>query len=207
MKEHLNRTIADYYNSTLERFGDGPKAVNWSSEESQRLRFDILSQVGDLRNRCVHDVGCGLAHFYTYLQSRQLNCDYIGSDISEQMIRAAREKNPEGPTLKTANLLQTDEPWMRADYVLNSGVFTVKCDIAEPEWEEFVFSMIERMFSLCEVGIGFNLMTSYVDYKDGHLYYKSPDDILSFCVNNLSRRVVIRHDYPLWEYFTFIYKE
>ena len=95
---------------------------------------------------------------------------------------------------------------MRADYVINSGVFTVKSTIPEKQWRRFVHDMARAMFGVAEKGT-FNLMTSFVDYRDDHLFYEDPDAILDFCVSELSRKVVIRHDYPLWEYAVYVYKQ
>ena len=63
-----------------------------------------------------------------------------------------------------------------------------------------------KMFELATIGIGFNMMSNHVDYKDKHLYYASPQDILEYCLKNLSRKVSIHHDYDLYEFTTFVYK-
>ena len=66
--------------------------------------------------------------------------------------------------------------------------------------------MIAKMFHYSNVGIGFNMMTSYVDFKDEKLFYKNPLETFDFCAKNLSKKIVLRHDYKLWEYFIFVYK-
>ena len=95
---------------------------------------------------------------------------------------------------------------MRADYLLASGVFNAKMSINRGVWQQFVEAMLLRMFSLARKGIAFNLLTSYVDYENSNLFYLSPAETLDFCIRNLGRRVVIRHDYPLWEYTVYVYK-
>ena len=44
-------TIKDYYEETLLKYKDGPKAVNWSSKKSQYLRFEKICEVGNLNNK------------------------------------------------------------------------------------------------------------------------------------------------------------
>jgi hypothetical protein len=56
-----------FYEDALAKFGDDPRGVNWRDKESQTLRFEVLSGVGPLAGRRLHDVGCGLAHFHDFL--------------------------------------------------------------------------------------------------------------------------------------------
>lgn len=195
-----------YYEDALLRFSDGPQAVNWSSRETQNLRFEMLCGVGDLTGKRIHDVGCGLGHMADYLSTENPGCNYVGSDISPKMINAAKQRLGPDAELFTGDIMAADEDWMKADFVVNSGVFTVRGEIPPEEWWQFVSGMIGRMFELCRTGISFNLMTSYVDYQDDHLFYKPPAETLDFCINELSRRAVIRHDYPLWEYTVYLYR-
>ena len=114
---------------------------------------------------------------------------------------------PAGTPLYVADILQgAPQEWWGADYVVCSGVFHVKDQVEPGEWRRFINAMLRRMFELAKVGIGFNLMTSYVDYEAPHLCYLPPADMLDFCVRHLSRRVVIRHEYPLWEYTVYVYR-
>lgn len=202
----LESASRSYYETALKQFGDSPKGVNWSSTESQEMRFDILCDVGNLSGQRLHDVGCGLAHMRDYLKTNGVACDYVGSDISEDMIAAAKTRLGETADLHVANIRAHQQDWMIGDYVINSGLFTVKGNATDEEWWSYVQTMIERMFQLCRRGIAFNLMTSYVDYRDDHLFYADPASVFSFCVKNLSRHVVIRHDYPLWEFTVYVYK-
>jgi hypothetical protein len=49
-------------------------------------------------------------------------------------------------------------------------------------------------------GFAFNLFTTYVDWKEDHLYYGDPGFFFDFCKRELSRSVALLHDYPLWEW-------
>lgn len=207
MKSPISRISKAYYEAALEEFGDDPRGVNWRDAESQEMRFAAISGIADLSGARIHDVGCGLGHFADWLRRKEINCDYIGSDISEKMIDAAVAHAPPPAELHVADIMvDMEESWMRADYVVNSGVFTVKSTVAEPEWREFVHDMLRAMFRIADRGIAFNLMSSYVDYRDDHLFYENPKDIMDFCTSELSRKIAIRHDYPLWEYAVYVYR-
>ena len=62
------------------------------------------------------------------------------------------------------------------------------------------------MFALADKAIAVNMMTNYVDYRDKYLFYYSPEEMFRFA-KSLSRNVVLRHDYPLYEFSLFIYKK
>ena len=66
--------------------------------------------------------------------------------------------------------------------------------------------MIQRMFKYARYGLAFNMMTDQVDYKVDRLYYANPAYYFDFCRKNLSRRICLRHDYPLYEFTLYIYR-
>ena len=45
-----------------------------------------------------------------------------------------------------------------------------------------------------------------VDFRTPGLYYADPREIFEFCRTELSRHVVIRHDYPLFEFSVHVYR-
>lgn len=189
-----------HYEDTLGKYGDTPQGVNWSSVESQFLRFQILSEVDDLNRKKIHDVGCGLAHFADFLARKGTNCEYVGSDISPLMIEKAKRRLPHAQLYVADILDDATQEWMTADYLFASGVFYVKGTNARNTWRQFVEEMLIRMFSLAKKGIAFNMLTAHVDYEETNLFYLPPAKALDWCIRNLGRHVVLRHDYPLWEY-------
>jgi SAM-dependent methyltransferase len=195
-----------YYEEALAEHGDDPRGVNWQDRETQEMRFQKLTEIGDLAGKKIHDVGCGLAHFCDYLDRQGFDGTYVGSDISANMISAARNRLGDRAELYEGDIHGAAEPWMEADYVVNSGIFTVRGSVPEGEWWQFVQAMIGRMFECARIGIAFNLMTSFVDYRDDHLFYLHPGEVTDFCVSRFGRKFVIRHDYPLWEYMVYLYK-
>ena len=205
MLEKIKEICRRHYENVLEQYGDSPQGVNWADADSQRLRFQILSEIGNLNGKRIHDVGCGLAHLVEFLGEKGVNCEYVGSDISPQMIKKAKQRLPKAQ-LYVADILEDMSDWMRADYLLASGVFHVKAASERGAWQQFVEAMLLRMFTLAKKGIAFNMLTTYVDYEDSNLFYLSLAETMDFCIRNLGRRIVIRHDYPLWEYTVYVYK-
>ena len=56
-----------YYEEKFETYGDSPQGVNWRDAKTQELRFKELLGVGGLEGNTIHEVGCGLAHLYDYI--------------------------------------------------------------------------------------------------------------------------------------------
>jgi SAM-dependent methyltransferase len=205
--EQVVQVCRQYYENSLAEFGDSPQGVNWADACSQNLRFQIMSEIDNLNGKIVHDVGCGLGHLFDFLSKKAINCEYVGSDISSSMITCAKGRIP-NQNLYVADILQNPVPeWMAADYLFTSGLFYVKNSINKAIWTSFMETMLKQMFKLARKGIAFNMLTSYVDYKDKKLFYLHPKNAIEFCVNNLSKRVTLRHDYPLWEYTVYVYKD
>ena len=57
------------------------------------------------------------------------------------------------------------------------------------------------------IGFSFNLLTSYVDWEEDHLYYGDPGVFFEYCKRKHSRFVTLLHDYPLYEWTIAVRKE
>jgi SAM-dependent methyltransferase len=202
--ERLKRAVVDHYEAQLRRHGATARGMDWKDEDSQRLRFEVLCDVGDLEGRSVYEVGAGAGHLHAYLRERATGASYSGCDLSAEMVAAARELHP-GASIELRDIL-TDPPNRRYDIVLCSGLFHVKLDHSDDVWLGFVQAAIARMYAMCDQAIAFNLMTDQVDYRSERLFYANPGAILDFCRSKLSRYVALRHDYPLHEFTTYVYR-
>lgn len=203
--EALKQRVVEHYEGQLARFGPTARGMDWKDEESQELRFRVLCQVRDLEGLSVHDVGAGAGHLLDHLGARGVKLDYTGSDLSPAMVESARGLHP-GARFERLDLLSDpiEERW---DVVLCSGLFLVKLHHSEAEWWSFVRAMLRRMWGLCRVALAFNLMSDRVDWRVDRLYYASAGEVLDFCRAELSRWVVLRHDYPLHEYTVYVYRD
>ena len=59
---------------------------------------------------------------------------------------------------------------------------------------------MKQAIKLSKKGFGFNLLSTYVDWKEDHLYYGDPLFFFDFCKRHVSRYVSLLHDYPLYEW-------
>jgi len=200
----LKRSVVSHYEARLREHGATARGMDWKDEESQRLRFSMLCGVADLSGRSVYEVGTGAAHLCTYLQQEHNTAIYSGCDLSAEMVEAARGLHP-GAEIELRDIL-LDRPAHRYDFVMSSGVFHVKLATADAEWRDYTFDVIRQMYAMCNVAIAFNLMTDQVDFRADELFYAHPGETLDFCRRELSRFVTLHHDYPLYEFTTYVYR-
>ncbi len=208
IESHTER-IKKEYESCLDKHDiNSPEAAHWIGREKTWLRFKILTEIDDLNCKRILDFGCGNALLLDFLKEKCINCIYYGWDISEKMIAAAKSRHPNG-TFRVIDVLKDDLEYFKGffDYILVSGVFYIKLDANDVVHREWLQSILLKLWKLCKKGISVNFMTEFVEWRDPTLYYCPIGDIISFSVNNLSRWIIIRHDYQLWEFTLYIYKE
>ena len=203
--DRLQQSVVAHYESRLREHGPTARGMDWKDEASQRLRFRVLCEVCDLTGLSVHEVGAGVGHLLDYLVAREIDARYSGSDLSAEMVEAARKLHPEARFHRRGALEVAGDS--EYDVLLCSGLFHVKLDGDDSEWRGFVEAVIRRMYASCRVAIAFNLMSDVVDYRRETLYHASPGEMVAFCTRELSRFVKVRHDYPLYEYTVYVYRE
>src|SRR3546814_18763644 len=74
------------------------RIIGWSSvvcsSDLQTVRFAIISNVGDLTDASILDVGCGVAHFAGWLAGRGFRGRYTGLDLLPEMVARAHAAYP-----------------------------------------------------------------------------------------------------------------
>jgi SAM-dependent methyltransferase len=195
--------VEAYYSEKVKNHGTTSKGVDWNGEESQFLRFSVLSDVIREEEFSILDLGCGYGAFIKYLENNFPNkFDFIGFDISDEMIKAAKGLYPNYSF--TANELNLKP----VDYVVASGILNVKDNISNEDWKIYIFEQIDKMDKLSLKGFSFNALTIYSDkeYMKDHLYYADPTEIFDYCKRKFSRNVALIHDYELYEFSIIVRK-
>jgi SAM-dependent methyltransferase len=200
MNEREKEDIIRLYEDRLGKYGQSIKTMGWRDQEQQHLRFRILSEIKDLNAKKILDVGCGFGDFYDYLVEKGINVDYSGFDISKRIIDVAKNRHPH-LKFEVKDIL-TEKIDQKYDYIFESGILNKKLS----DNYRYAKAIITAMYSLCNEGISFNMMTNYVDFEEDYLFYYSPENIFRFC-KSLSKFVVIRHEYPLFEFTVYIFKD
>ncbi|OGH61766.1 MAG: hypothetical protein A3G34_14185 [Candidatus Lindowbacteria bacterium RIFCSPLOWO2_12_FULL_62_27] len=198
--------IRDHYARLFEQYGDAPEASQWASRESQYSRFKILSEVIDMRQSVVADVGCGPGQLYAFLRAADFRGAYTGYDVVPGVIAHARRKYPEA----TFEVRDVAEEGLAApcDVACISGVFNNR---RTANWEFFT-RVCGRVFPGVRRVLAFNLLSTYVDHFSPDLWYVDPGRVFSYCKETLSPCVVLRHDYEVragvmpFEFSVYVYR-
>jgi SAM-dependent methyltransferase len=209
MNRRKYRSIVSHYESCLERFGDTHMGVDWPKKEDVETRYRVMLELiksdADTKIK-VLDFGCGASHLYEYIIRHNLyNIEYSGLDLSEQFIELSRRKFP-STDYYCLDILDADADLPDFDYIVMNGVFTEKRDLSFDEMFEYFRAVVSIVFEKARSGIAFNVMSKQVDWERADLFHLPFDLVASFLAQNLSRRFVIRHDYELYEYTTYVYK-
>ena len=204
MNHNDEKRISDIYNSRLREGLSDYKSVGWGSKESQYLRFKILTEIDELSKNSVLDVGCGLGELLNFFTTNGIKISsYKGIDISKDLILEAQKRfdKEKKASFEFTNIdkVQGDEDF---DYIFLSGALNLKVK------NNLIYAkkVIKKMYSLCRKGVACNFLSSYADFSLEKDYHYRPEEIFSFS-KGLSTKVVLRHDYPLYEFTLYIYKE
>lgn len=205
--QNINEQVRAYYEDKLIRFGATYRGVDWNSEASQSLRLRVLLRglgVDMLDSFSVLDYGCGYGALVEVANTISPNFSYTGFDVSSAMIEVARQRFRDvGSTIA----FTTELPDTTFDYTIASGVFNVKGETNDADWEEYVFHCVDQMSKAAGIGFGFNMLTLYSDpdRRQSHLYYADPLRVFDLCRRRYSSKVSLIHDYELYE-FTIVVK-
>ena len=202
-------SIIGHYERCLEEHGDSHLGVDWPNARDAATRYGVML---DLLRRCdvdasLLDFGCGASHFYPYVnQNAQSNITSVGLDISDKFCDLSRSKYPENEYL-CLDVLKEPERLGRFDYVVMNGVFTEKQDLTFDQMFTYFRELVCVVFNKTNRGLAFNVMSSHVDWERNDLFHLPFGDLMPFLHQNLSRHIVIRNDYGLYEYTVYVYRE
>ena len=205
--DQIFKKISGEYDKNFFKFGNSPKSVGQLNIDTLEKRLSILTQVGDLKSSKILDFGCGFGYLYSYLKKKiKFNGEYVGYDISNEMINFANKKY-KNVRFENKNILRSKIK-ERFDYVIINGTFNNQIN----QNFDWIKKTLKILFKKTDKAIAFNNITSYVDYFDNRLFYAQPEKIFNFCKSELSPLVTLRHDYQIkdkklpYEFTTYVYK-
>lgn len=198
--EAHSRFTAGYFQRRIEQHGATFEALEWKDEASQALRFEVLCGIGLGSGDVVWDVGCGNGDLLAWIKTHVASAvSYVGIDPVEEFVEAARRRRGDGRFVQAdaLSLERLDLP--RPDVVMISGIF----NLLGPQHEEFHQAVVRGAFAVARRGVAYNRMSDRVDFRNQKLAYGSPEETLQFGLS-LTRRVCLRHDYPLFEFTVYL---
>jgi SAM-dependent methyltransferase len=205
--------IVRHYEDCLIRHGDTHKGVDWPNAEDADRRYQVMldliwmDKARAEGQKSLLDFGCGTAMLWEYAIKTQQTSElqYSGLDFSPRFVEVSQAKFPDLPFV-AGDVLKNPELLSEVDYMVLNGVFTEKRDLSFEEMFDYFTKLTTLLFSKCRRGIAFNVMSKAVDWEREDLFHMPTDLLIGFMTKNLSRNFIIRNDYRLFEFTTYLYK-
>lgn len=174
---------------------DDHEIVGWESREAQNLRFEVLYQNVPLRNRKLLDVGCGVGSLLAFLNERDpalaaSGMEYTGIDILENMVREAKNRNPQGNFLTGDVFSSVLLKPASYDIVFSSGLFNLN----QGDNYDFFRKAFQKLCDLSKETVVLNLLHTRSSDKEDKYFYYHPDEVRSlvggFCGGEKNIQVI-----------------
>jgi SAM-dependent methyltransferase len=206
--------IVEHYESCLAKHGDSHLGVDWPKAQDAETRYRVMlelipaprhSLVKVLNVRLL-DFGCGASHLYEHIVANGVaGIEYVGLDLSPKFVELSRKKFPENHYI-CADILEEPDAVPASDYIVMNGVFTEKRGLTFDEMLSYFELMLSAAFAKAERGIAFNVMSKHVDWEREDLFHLPFDTLARILIRALTRNFIIRNDYGLYEYTTYVYR-
>lgn len=205
--DEVTRRFKNHYEHCFDTHGATAKGADWRDTETANMRYQqMLKVIVDATTKSsMLDVGCGFSGLLSYLKEQRLNIDYSGIDVAQNMLSHSRKTFPDNQFIEADILSHQFD--CKYDYVVCNGILTQKLTASQSSMTAYMEKLIKTMFEICNIGIAFNIMTDRVNFKVDNLFYKSPEALIAFCLDNITRHIKIDHAYPMYEYTVYLYKE
>lgn len=208
MKNPIIEAQIKVFRESFIKHGDTPKGIFANDSKTQKIRYKNLLKnllVYKEKDFSIHDIGCSMCDLHQYLLENNVNHEFSGTEIVEEMVVSARKKYP---NIKLYNRdFINDKIDEKYDFVVLSGILNLPGDIDHALWHKFIFDLIPAMFEKCNIGIAFNFLTTYRTFSDPTLFYLDPKEVLDVCNKTISRFIIMDQSYPLFETTTTIFKK
>jgi SAM-dependent methyltransferase len=209
--------IVEHYESCLAMHGDSHLGVDWPKAQDAETRYRVMLElipaprhslvnVPNLSNVRLLDFGCGASHLYEHIVANGVvGIEYVGLDLSPKFVNLSRQKFPENHYI-CADILEEPDAVPASDYIVMNGVFTEKRGLTFDEMLSYFERMLNAAFAKAERGIAFNVMSKHVEWEREDLFHLPFDTLARILIRSLTRNFVVRNDYGLYEYTTYVYR-
>ena len=206
--QYLN--IVSHYEKCLEEHGDTHRGVDWPKAEDAAVRYRIMLELigAQAPGKSVRllDFGCGAGHLYEYIQTNELTgIDYSGLDLSSKFVELSKRKFP-SRRFYLGDILESADNLTQLDYKVMNGVFTEKRDLSFEEMLDYFKRLVLAVWKKVDRGLALNVMSKHVDWEREDLFHLGFDTLAAFLTSEVTRNFIIRNDYGLYEYTTYIYR-
>lgn len=201
------KPIKERYNKRLEDFGYSQKSVGWGEKARQDLRYEVLANYFNLKNKSVLDLGAGFGDGVKIFSKYRIK-KYLGLEINENFIGIGNDIY--GKIYKNCLFsleyadISKNKNYVNADLVVGSGIFNSKFQSSNNY--HFIEQTIKKSIKACKVGIAFNFIDDQTDFKEDYIFYANVGKVVEI-IQKYSRKFFIKKDYFPFEFSVFVHKD
>ena len=171
------------------------------TEDRREIRFQVMAEIGIETGDRVLDLGSGFGDFTRYLDQKGINTDYCGYDINPDLVEIARSRYP-NCKFEVKDVLNEEYPLF--DYIVSTSSFNLPYH--HQDNYDFVKDLLESCYRHVRKGVSIDFLSSYVDFTSEEGFHYEPERIFKIA-KSITKRVKIRHDYPLFEFAIYLFKD
>lgn len=197
-----------FYRDKLDTRQTNAEKVGWKNPTAQHVRFEQLFKLIEVHQPfSINDLGCGLADYYEFLDSKNLQFRYHGYDVMTDMIEQAKKRLHERSNAQLSLIKEASEIQLN-DFTIASGIFNIRFANSDEDWQRNIVATLSSINQKSKFGFAFNMLSLYSDepMRKSELYYGDPLFFFDYCKRNFSVNVSLLHDYGQYD-FTIIVKK
>lgn len=204
MTEHFDK-IQSEYAAKFKEFGVSSASM-LMPKGRHSTRYSVLAEYLRVEeNPSLLDYGCGLGFLHDYLNSEQINHQYLGVDMTQSFINNCRERFPRSARFEHLDPKGNVDGLF--DFVYASGVFNLQSDSSQQKSLNYVRERLEYLYGLTQKIMIVDFLSPDVDFRQEgaqHIDYRL---VLEWLTPVFSRRWLLRHDYLPFEYSLVLFKQ
>lgn len=195
-------TIVDRYTRRFDQFGVNVRSLASGTDERHHRQHAVHATIGDLRDKTVLDIGCGLGHYYEFLRKLDIPFRYVGYDIVPAFIESDRQRYP-GAHFELRDVTR--------DGIAHEADFVVLCEVFNNRFEnasniDVAKRVLRESFAVAREAVSMDMLSTYVDYQLPNAFYFSPEEMFAYA-KSLTPFVRLRHDYVPFHFTLFLFKQ
>ena len=104
--------------------------------------------------------------------------------------------------LEVKNILHDDYPLF--DYIVSTSSFNLPLEFEDNY--SFISTLLGSCYQHAKKAVSVDFLSSYVDFESVDGFHYEPEKIFKIS-KSITKRVKLRHDYPLFEFAVYLFKD